>query len=440
MSPVAVLIERALARLLPGWPDARLCVALSGGVDSAALLAACAELRAGPSTPGVRAIHVHHGLQPEADDWQVHCDALCRRLGVPLDVVRLALAPRRGESVEAEARAARYAALAGRLAPGEALLTAHHQDDQLETVLLQLFRGAGVAGLAAMPAAAPLGPGLHLRPLLGCGRAVIEAYVREAGLECVLDPMNAATRFDRSFLRLEITPRLRRRWPAVARSAARSARHLAEAQSLLDELAARDAGSVADGECLAVAPLRALSRPRQANLLRWWLRERGLRPLSSARLASVLDDLLPARPDADPLLRWAGGELRRYRGRLYALQPLPVLPRDWQQDIRPGGTVELPGGLGRVGLLRGAAPGLSDEAVSGSLLLRSRRGGDRLRPFGEAHSRTLAELCQAQGVPPWQRGRLPVLVADGRVIAIGERWLEAQAADPAGGWRLVPLG
>src|SRR5687767_10443917 len=307
-------VERALGRLLHGWPVARLCVALSGGVDSMALLLACQRIRDRQPCVQLRAIHVNHGLQPSAAQWTEHCRAQCARLGIPFESVELALAPPRGLSVEAVAREARYQALAARLLPGETLLTAHHQDDQLETVLLQLFRGAGVAGLAAMPASTPFGNGLHLRPLLDVTRAAIEADADAAGLPRIEGPTNLSRRFDRGLLRREIMPLLRARWPSVSRSVARSARHAAAAQSLLDELAELDAvGAIEHGRLLA-ARLAQLSRVRQANLLRWWLRGAGLGMPSEARLDSILDDLLPARAGAQPAVTWTAGEVRRHRG------------------------------------------------------------------------------------------------------------------------------
>jgi tRNA(Ile)-lysidine synthase len=214
-------VERQLSRLIPGWPDARLCVALSGGVDSAALLQACHGIRARQPAVTLRAIHVSHGLQPTAADWPAICAALCTRLDVPFETIDLQLVPPPGASVEAAARDARYAALQSRLAPGEALLTAHHQDDQLETVLLQLFRGAGLAGIAAMPASAPLGHGLLLRPLLGVTRAEIDAYARAAGIGRIEDPMNLSPRFDRGLLRRDVIPVVRARWRNTKSSARR---------------------------------------------------------------------------------------------------------------------------------------------------------------------------------------------------------------------------
>ncbi|TAK52946.1 MAG: tRNA lysidine(34) synthetase TilS [Gammaproteobacteria bacterium] len=401
-------------------------MALSGGVDSAYLLHRCCRQRATQPELRLRAVHVHHGLLPQADAWLAHCEALCARLSVPLEIIHLDLVPRPGESVEAAAREARYAALRRLIRPGEMLLTAHHQDDQLETVLLQLFRGAGVAGLAAMPEAAPFGRGVHLRPLLGMTRATIELEARQAGLEWVEDPSNSCGRFDRAFLRQQILPPLRGRWPAVASTVSRSAKHLAEAQGLLEELAVQDADGIRDGDRLLVAPLAALSRPRQANLLRWWLRERGLGMPSTARLAAIQDDLLPARGDGGPIVTWKTGELRRYRGRLYALRPLaPVVGGPW--ELRPGQSRRIEG-IGTVSLQPVTGSGFSVGRFPGPFELRLRHGGERLRPVGRAEVHALKKLLQEAAVEPWLRERMPLLWSGGQLLAVGDRWLAAGAA------------
>ncbi len=419
-------VEQVLARLAPGWPAARLCVALSGGVDSVALLAACAVLRPRHPDLVLRALHVNHGLQAGAPAWEAHCRRLCDGLAVPLGVLGLALRPARGASVEAAARDARYAALAASLGPGEALLTAHHQDDQLETVLLQLLRGAGLRGLSAMPARAVLGPGLHLRPMLGLPRRALEAYCREAGLGWVEDPMNGPDGSDRGYLRARVTPALADRWPAAARSASRTARHLAEAQGLLDDLAAADAATVADGACLRVAPLAGLSRPRQANLLRWWLRGQGLGAPSTARLEACLRQMLDAREHALPVVRWPRGEIRRWRGRLYAMRPMPATaPGPWA--FGPEAECSVPG-VGRVVLAPVRGEGLDPGRLDASLRLQLRHGGERIQLAGLARPAPLDELFRKSGVPPWIRDRTPLLYAGPRLLAVGSRWIDAKAA------------
>lgn len=423
-------VEQTLAQLIPGWPDARLCVALSGGVDSVALLRICHEFRETWPILRLRAVHVHHGLQQGADEWQARCQALCARLDVPFEAVTLNLVPGPGESLEAQAREARYRKLAALLEPGEALLTAHHQDDQFETVLLQLFRGAGVSGLAAMPPLAPLGRGLHLRPMLQVARSAIEAYAREMGLDWVEDPMNAAARYSRGYLRREVTPVLRARWPAVARCVGRSASHLADARSLLDELAGIDAAVALDGKCLRVEALVALPRPRQTNLLRWWLRQRGLGLPSTARLAAILDDLLPARADAQPVVSWASGEVRRHRGRLYAMLPLGSVPEGpWM--LAPGQGISIEG-IGTVTLVPGTGRGLRAGHGAQPFEMRLWRGGERLRPAGHAFKKSVNRLFQESGTEPWLRNRIPLIYSGEQLLAIGDTWLAAESVAAPG--------
>lgn len=423
-------VLRALARSLPGWPRARLCVAFSGGVDSTALLHACRAIRDVHGDLTLRALHVHHGLQPAAASWPAHCAALCAELAVPFASLDLALAPPPGASVEAAAREARYRALAAALVPGEALLTAHHEDDQLETVLLQLFRGAGVAGLAAMPAAAAFGGGWLLRPLLELRRADIEDYARRAGLPRIDDPANSSTRFDRGLLRREIVPRLTARWPSLSRTVARSARHAAVAQGLLDELAALDAEGAVDGARLAAARLQGLSRARQANLLRWWLRRAGLSLPSEARLAAIQDDLLTARAEAQPLVTWEGGEVRRHRGWLHAMRPLvEVAAGPW--SLEPGHRLEIPG-VGSVELLPAVGAGIRAELQSGGFEVSLQQGGERLRAQGHRIEKSVARLLRESGTPPWLRQRVPLVYGGGRLLAVGGQWIAAEAAAGTG--------
>src|SRR5487761_47933 len=245
-------LRERLAHLLPGFPDVPICVALSGGVDSTALLAALADARPDGKPGGthgvrLRAVHVNHGLHPNAKRWSAHCRKLAHRLGVPLRVHSVTVVRERGVSVEEAARNARYRCFAEQLRSGEALLTAHTQDDQLETVLLQLFRGSGLPGLAAMPVIAPLGPGRLVRPLLACSRAELEAWVRARELAWVEDDTNLDERFDRNYLRRRVLPAVRERWPGVRAAVARTARHAAEAQGLLAVLARADLERARDG-------------------------------------------------------------------------------------------------------------------------------------------------------------------------------------------------
>ena len=299
-----------LGALVPQFPRVAACVAFSGGADSTALLAALARVRRAGLK--VRAVHVDHQLRPDSARWSAHCRRRARQLGIPLEVRRIVVPRPRGASLEAAARVARYAALADALRPHEILLTAHHQDDQLETVLLQLLRGAGVAGLAAMPASVPFARGRLVRPLLGIPGAQLRAWLRARQLDWVEDDSNADERLDRNYLRRRVLPALLARWPAAPATLARSARHLAEAQQLLDALGAADAASAQVGAALAAPVLRRLDPARRRNALRHWITSRGFPAPPARRLEEIAVAVLAARPDTHPFVEWSGVRVRRH--------------------------------------------------------------------------------------------------------------------------------
>ena len=314
----ATVLQGLLESLRPQGATGDICVAFSGGVDSTVLLAALADLKAAGSPAQLRALHVDHQLHPDSARWQMHCAAFAESLDVDYRFELVTVAEGSGKGVEAAARAVRYEALQRHLKAGEILLTAHHADDQLETVLLALMRGSGVRGLSGMPSSAPCGSGWLQRPLLDFTRAELEVWGRERGLRWIADPANSESRYSRSVLRHAITPVLRERWPQAAAVASRSARHLADAADLLDDLARLDLEAVGAGDCLQVAALGRLPSPRRRNLLRFWLREQGLSIPSTRKLASLERDMLIAREDRHPVVTWQGGEVRRRRGLLYA--------------------------------------------------------------------------------------------------------------------------
>lgn len=407
-------LAQILGDLKPPAPAGGLCVAFSGGVDSVVLLAALAELRAEGRIPPVRAIHVNHQLHADAGLWQARCRDFAAALGVPFDAAVVQVVET-GSGVEAAARAARYEVLYGELAPGDILLTAHHADDQLETVLLALMRGSGVRGLAGMPRSITAGRGWHQRPLLGWTRAELEAWARERDLAWSDDPANTHLRYSRSFLRQSVVPLLRERWPAVAEVTSRSAAHLVEASELLDELAAADLVAAAEGESLRLSVLAGLASARRRNLLRYWVRQRGLPLPGTAKLQALEHDVLAARPDARICVTWAGAEVRRYRGLLYAFAPMPVLDAQesqwgWREALT------LPGGGGE----------LSTREVYGTGLAVSRLP-ERLevstRTAAVDSQRSLRKILQARHVLPWWRDRLPLICAAGRLLAVGDLWV-----------------
>lgn len=411
-------------RAAPAWH-----VALSGGLDSTALLHLLVRLREREALPPLRAVHVHHGLQAAADAWPAHCQALCDRLGVSLHIERVQVAP--GASLERAARAARYAAFERRLGEGELLLTGQHRDDQAETLLFRLLRGAGVRGLAGMPASRPLGRGHLVRPLLAASRGELEAYIRQQGLTWVEDPSNADTGMARNFLRREVLPALTRHWPQAGQNLARTALHMREAEGLLGELARLDLAAAADDDTfswlglpsLGLKPLLELSDARQRNLLRHWLAP--LTRMPDSEHWAGWCDLRDAALDAAPRWQLEGGELRRADGRLWWLSGAwlaqPVAPSSWDDPRQP---LRLPGN-GEV-RLQGGAP-------DGPLNLRYRQGGETMTIPGRGR-RDLKRLLNERAVPGFVRGRLPLLYRGDELLAIAN--LPGLDGSQSGKWQL----
>jgi tRNA(Ile)-lysidine synthase len=413
----------ALARILSDelglTPATPLYVAYSGGLDSHVLLHALASLRA-HAPWAVQALHVDHGLQPASAEWTRHCADVCRVLNIPFQSERVSVERIDDHGLEDAARRARYAALT-RLLPADAvLLTAHHQDDQAETILLQLLRGAGVHGLAGMPAVAPFGSGRHARPLLGVARTALAEYAQAQRLSWIEDASNADTRLSRNFLRHRLWPVLRERWPDAAVYLARAARHQAEAAKLLDERARLDMEAVAGGEGeLSSAGLNALSPERQANCLRYWIRIHGLKLPSEAVLREVLARVRHEPETRQARIAWPGAEVRRHRDRLALFVPEPELLTEWEAEWRPDAALDLPAGW-RLRAQPAIGRGLSRARVANrTLQVRLRRGGERCLLRGHHHKK----LLQDAGVPPWERARLPLVYIDGDLAAIGDRWV-----------------
>lgn len=414
----------------------RYWAAYSGGLDSTVLLHALAALRPRLSA-AVRAVHVDHGLHPAASSWASHCRAAGASLGIEVLVRAVEVAAGGGEGPEAAARRARYDAFAGLMEPGDCLLTAHHRDDQAETVLLQLLRGSGPHGLAAMAAVDRFAAGLHARPFLDLDRDALRAYAEAAGLQWIRDPSNSDTRLRRNYLRHEIVPGLKRYWPALARTLSRSAAHAAAAAAILDETAAADLRAALGPQpyMLSADAVAALSRHRGDNLLRHWLHGLGLPLPSTAQLARARTDVLAARADAAPLLAWPGAEVRRYRGWLYAMAPLarpdPGAALQWAVA---GGPLTLPGG-GRLYAHPRRGAGLR---AAGTLTVRFRRGGEHCRPAGSGHGRPVKKLLQEAAVPPWLRGHVPLIYIEDELAAVAGVCIAQgrQAAPDEEGWEI----
>ncbi|MHB8720378.1 MAG: tRNA lysidine(34) synthetase TilS [Steroidobacteraceae bacterium] len=420
-----------------------LVVALSGGADSAGLLAAAHGLGTGFRGLGLRAVHVDHGLQAAAASFREACAALCAALDIPLTVIPVSVQTPPGASVEAAARDARYAALARELRAGECLLTAHHREDQAQTLLLQALRGAGLKGMSAMPVCRPLGRGWHLRPVLEVPQADLLAFGRLTGGACVADPMNDDLRFDRGYLRRQVWPAIEARWPGAAATLGRTARHAAEAQELLERAA--DVGRLRDGDALSVPGLRALAPAERINALRCWLAEAGVEPPSTARLSEALRQIFAAQADHLPSVVWGDHALRRYRQRVFLTEARPPRlsgTRHWR--AAPEARVELGPRLGEL-CWAAQSGGIDRRRLPERLMVRRRQGGETLKPAANAATRSVQHLCQSQGVLPWMREALPLVFAGDSLIAVADLWLDARwcaAAGEAGfavTWRQAPI-
>ena len=401
---------------------AGLCVAFSGGRDSSVLLHALHQLQL--PVP-LRAVYVDHGLLPDSAGWATHCETVCRAWQIPLTTSRVEVAStgKRG-GLEAAARDARYAALRAGLGTGEFLLTAHHSEDQLETVLLRLMRGGGPAGVAGIRPFVPFAPGYLARPMLQATGRQIADYARQHGLHWIEDPSNRDEGRDRNYLRHSVLPALRERWPAAAETVTRTARLADEAARLLDELAQLDAVAVVDGDTLHLGALRTLDARRQRNLVRWFLRAHQVSPPSAATLEEGLGQLCDARVDRAPRLSWATGELRRYRERLYLLRCHPdrePIPGSCQWDgVAP---LEFGSLAGRL-TLRPSADGVPDLGKQ-ALTVRFRHGGERLLQHGQHVS--LKSLYQAGGIVPWMRPHVPLVFSGDELLTVGGLWYAEHA-------------
>jgi len=431
------VVARALARA--GLLDARICVGFSGGVDSCVLLDLLARL-AHRHPLRLSAVHVDHGLSPDAQRWAAFCRHRCDALGIALRVVEVQFP--RNANVEAAARAARYAVFAAQEADAVAL--AHSLDDQAETILLRLTRGAGAPGLSGMPWLRPLtGASRVVRPLLAVARAEILRHARAAGLAWIEDESNAHPRFDRNYLRHEVLPILERRFPAYRETWARAASNLADAAGLLDDLAAGDAGTGAAQDRLPLANLRALDPARARNLLRWFLVRQGAAPPGRERLDEALRQLLQAGAGSHPEIAFGSLMLRRHAGVVHATSAITALPLGWEVRWRGEEALRLGYGLGTLHLVAARGSGLSERRLlEGAARVVVRGGGERLKPSLRQPSRTLKNLLREAGVPPWQRSRLPALCVGGQLAWVARLGLDcrfaAQPGEPGRIPRWVP--
>lgn len=422
MQPTPEIIVNAL---LPFQPVRHVYIAYSGGADSHVLLhlAAGIENMRGRMT----AVHIHHGLQPEADAWEQHAETIARNLTINYRAIRVDASASKGESPEEAARNARYSALKTLLEVGDILLVAHHQDDQLESILLQLLRGAGLRGLSGMPESMLFGRGHLLRPLLKTSKQAICAYASSKQLSVIHDPSNCETDFNRNYLRHEVLPLLTRRWPSCAVTVSRAAEHCAQAERMLANVAQEDFDrvfNVAD-KTLSISLLQDFDQGRQLGVLRHWFSYFGLKMPSQIFLQNLLNQLVGADSDRQPEMINQGRSIRRYRDKIYCLQekraeqPLPIVwPQD-QQNVSIGHNQKLSWRLSTFGI----PLSLWREA---RIEIRYRSGSEKIAVPGRNGRHSLKKLYQEAGIPPWRRQWIPLIYLNDELAAVGSHWLNAK--------------
>lgn len=434
-SLVAGLEAFLVTRLKQG---ARVCVGLSGGRDSLVLLHALSRLAPSLHSPfSLSAVHVHHGISPNADGWADFCAELCQQCGVPLDVVRVDVPRDSGEGLEAAARRMRHAVFAERKV--DWLTLAHHRDDQAETVLLNLLRGAGIAGAAGMLPERPqaCGPAL-IRPLLDVPRADIEAYAAAHDLRWIDDESNEDVHFRRNFLRRDVIPRLEEKFPGAQRSLARAAGHFSEGADLLDDLAVIDRTAViTPAGRISLAGFNALSPARARNLLRHeWLRA-GFRAPDTRWIDEARHQLATANALSETCLKTPDGELHVYRGELHVVRHRPCLP---ESLICWNGEDELSWAGGRVRLIRCDGEGIGRaRLLDQPVFIRPRQGGERLQTHPARPRRSLRKLLQEASIPAWERNYLPCLWSGDRLAWVAGLGVDVTFACASGEEGVLPV-
>ena len=405
-NPPADLVARASAHLVRFFRSGdRVVAALSGGVDSVFLLHVLRKLSGGHEFH-LSALHVNHGINTNADHWQAFCERLCDAWQIRLDVKRVVVVDGDGDGLEAAARGTRYDAFAE--VDSEWLVLAHHRDDQAETLLFNLLRGTGIGGAAAMPMARvfPGRPGLSvLRPLLDTSREEILVCARAEGLSWIDDESNSDVRFSRNFLRHRILPLLRERFPGCDAVLARAASHFSESEELLHELARSDAEKVMREGRIITEHLAKLDDARARNLLRYVLRLEGVVMPASACLHEIVRQLCFAEADRHLNFNLGRRVLHRFRGEVWLIPHVESgEDRIWrgEDSLKWGSAMLNFKSVTGAGISRG-------KLTCGCVRIAPRRGGERLRPDGDRPRKTLKNLMQERAIPPWERGRLPLL-------------------------------
>ena len=398
-------------------------VAFSGGVDSLVLLHLMSRVR-DKYDVSLRALHVDHGIDPHSAEWENQCADTCRSWEIPFRSVRLDQLDTSKRVPESEARAARYDWMEKNM-EGNILLTAHHKNDQAETVLLNLMRGAGARGLAGIQYARRFGKCLLIRPMLDLTKQQILDYAAEHNLNYIQDPANADRNYDRNYLRHLVLPLLQERWESSVESISRSARNLSDARSILDEAAEEDlyrcmsvgTAMFSIGYPLSLDQMQHWRDARIINLLRYWIRESSIPEPSRKQLDSFLSSVMYSESDYAEL-DWGGYKLCLFQREIYLAWDRK--PPDNKQKV--SWDLKEPLVFESEGIRLIPTPvvgyGINKERLSGSVSVGFRKGGERFRMPEARHSSKLKKLLQAHFVPPWERNILPLIYSGDELVAV----------------------
>jgi tRNA(Ile)-lysidine synthase len=433
-------LSLVIEQIAVDYPDNALWIAYSGGVDSHVLLHLLASSDRFNRLQ-LHAIHIDHGLQADSAKWADHCQGIATALNIDFHCVRVGVNHIAELGVEAAAREARYQAIDAHVPANALVLTAQHQDDQAETLLLQLLRGAGIKGLASMAAASVWQNKRLVRPLLAISQTAILAYAQQHQLDWIDDPSNADTQLNRNYIRQTVWPLIERRWPNAAKAMRRSAGHCAEASRLLSELAEIDLtelGADIEHAQLPISGLLNLSPSRARNLIRHLLAAHDFAMPSTVILRRILDEVCLADDDKMPLVTWSKCEVRRYRDVLYFLSPRRAQVTDAEHVFSAPDDAVLADGR-HVSWLEVDQMGVSEALFSQGVRLAFRQGGEGICLAGHQHHKSLKQLYQEWAIPPWERGNIPLLFCNDELLVVVGYGFHQDCVLPAGEKGYIPM-
>ena len=413
-------IEAIFSKEIGSLVSRKFLLAFSGGVDSVVLLDLLVNVL--KESDALRIIHINHNLNEHSNDWAQFSSEVCEKYGLPL--ICASVEPKRhGKGLEADARELRYQSFRDVIQDDEYLLTGHHQDDQMETLLYRIFRGTGIDGLRAIRREIKFGKGFLYRPMLNISREKIEEYAQLKNLKWIYDSSNDDSSYDRNFLRKDIIPLIKKRWPSVENKVSRLSVIAEQNQLLLNELAIEDVGQLKNYNHLDIETLSEKSYPRIINIFRFMIKKNNMSVPSMRVLNEGIKTLMHSKSKS-PSMTWNDNTIRRYKHRLYFLNSALNSPNDLSNemswDIKK--TINLGKNLGSIQARFLNGEGISLNRCPSNLAIKYRKGGEEIKPSGHKITKSLKNLFQENNVLPWVRDKIPLIYVDQELISVGDLW------------------